>query len=73
WLNTQTMEREANQFAAELLMPDAVCLKLFNQYSQQSKVTSAAVARQMATDLFVSFDAMRWRLNELDLWQPRDK
>jgi uncharacterized protein DUF955 len=67
WLNERDMEREANQFAAELLMPVHICYELFEKYSRGSRATSAAIARQMATDTLVSFEAMKWRLNDLGL------
>jgi hypothetical protein len=73
WLNEREMEREANQFAVELLMPAHICFELFEKYSRRSRATSAAIARQMATDVLVSFEAMRWRLTELGLWLPRER
>ncbi len=73
WLNEREMEREANQFAAELLMPAHICYELFEKYSRGSRVTNAAIARQMATDTLVSFEAMKWRLNDLGLWAPRER
>jgi hypothetical protein len=73
WLNERDMEREANQFAAELLMPAHICHELFEKYSRRSRATSAAIARQMATDTLVSFEAMKWRLNDLGLWTPRER
>jgi uncharacterized protein DUF955 len=73
WLNEREMEREANQFAAELLMPAHICYGLFEKYSRGSRATSAAIARQMATDVLVSFEAMRWRLTDLGLWAPRER
>ena len=73
WLNEREKERQANQFAAELLMPAHICYELFEKYSRGSRATSAAIARQMATDMLVSFEAMKWRLNDLELQAPGER
>jgi Zn-dependent peptidase ImmA (M78 family) len=58
------MERQANRFAAELLMPEAVC-RAMRAYT----VSSRFLEHQLARDLLVSREAMRWRLRELG--EPR--
>jgi IrrE N-terminal-like domain len=73
WLNEREKERQANQFAAELLMPAHICYELFEKHSRRSRATSAAIARQMATDMLVSFEAMKWRLNDLGLQAPGER
>jgi hypothetical protein len=53
------MEKEANQFAAELLMPEAAVRALMERYGGR------ASARRLATEFLVSIAAMRWRLKNL--------
>ena len=55
------MEDEANQFAAELLMPEAACRALAQHYGRR------ASPRRLATDFLVSVAAMHWRLRQLGL------
>lgn len=55
------MEDEANQFAAELLMPEAACRVLAQHYGRR------ASPRRLATDFLVSVAAMHWRLKQLGL------
>ena len=61
------MEREANQFAAELLMPAVACgvsaERLGCQYSKRRQ----ALARRLAAEFLVSQEAMMWRLTDLNL------
>lgn len=63
----QEVEREANIFAAELLMPEHTCRAYAENYRSQFKVNKAAMTRRMANDFFVSVEAMRWRLIDLGL------
>ena len=58
---TVQMEDEANQFAAELLMPEAACRALAQRYGGRSS------PRRLATEFLVSVAAMRWRLKQLGL------
>lgn len=53
------MEAEANQFAAELLMPEAACNILFAHFGDR------ASPRRLATEFLVSQAAMRWRMADL--------
>lgn len=55
--DTRTYEREANRFAACLLMPEHVVRGLLHQYD------SEIVAERM----MVSTEALQWRLRELGL------
>jgi len=64
----QEQEREANLFAAELLMPAHACEELVRQYAQRFNMKSEVKARLLARDLFVSAAAMTWRLKELGLY-----
>ena len=64
----QEQEREANLFAAELLMPAHACEKLARQYAQRFNMKSEVKARLLARDFFVSAEAMTWRLKELGLY-----
>lgn len=65
---TSEMEREANCFAAELLMPAGACNAKAQQYVKQFGTERKVIARKLATDFFVSPEAMKWRLKELDLY-----
>ncbi len=58
-------EAEANQFAAEVLMPSGVCAKLINDFQRGSRVRESTLVRRLAGELLVSREAMRRRLNEL--------
>lgn len=67
----QEQERDANRFAAELLMPAHACEELVRQYAERFRAKSAVMARLLARDFFVSAEAMTWRLKELGLYtQP---
>ncbi len=55
------IEAEANQFAAELLMPEEGCRFLVQKFEGR------ASARRLAAEFLVSVAAMRWRLEELGL------
>jgi Zn-dependent peptidase ImmA (M78 family) len=59
--DTARMEDEANQFAAELLMPEAACRALAQHYGRR------ASPRRQATEFLVSVAAMHWRLKQLGL------
>jgi hypothetical protein len=64
------MEEEANQFAAELLMPETACRNLVDVYRSRYSNRRSVLARRMATDFLVSRLAMRWRLEHLGLGVP---
>jgi hypothetical protein len=61
-LSLPEMERQANRFAAELLMPEAVCRE-----GWEFTVPKRFLEHQLARDLLVSREAMRWRLRDLAL------
>ncbi len=64
---TPEMEREANRFAAELLMPSRACEALARHYAERYVTKSAVMARLLARDFFVSVGAMTRRLKDLRL------
>ncbi|WP_020471382.1 ImmA/IrrE family metallo-endopeptidase [Zavarzinella formosa] len=59
------MERQANLFAAELLMPAQVCVRLIEKYGRQGYAGARFLADQLSLDLLVSREAVRWRLKSL--------
>lgn len=61
----EQMEREANEFAAELLMPEPVVRELAGKLSADYQ--GEDLIWRMATDMLVSVAAMRWRLRALGL------
>lgn len=61
------MERQANRFAAELLMPEGVCRDLADRYSGKYGRVSRFLIHQIAGDLLVSREAIAWRLYTLRL------
>lgn len=63
----ERMEREADAFAAALLMPEAACRALFERHRENYGERRVVLARRMATDLLVSKSAMYRRLATLDL------
>jgi IrrE N-terminal-like domain len=69
-LSVGQMEREANGFAAALLIPKDACRKLVEVYQPRYANRRSVLARRMATDFLVSRLAMRWRLEDLGLGTP---
>jgi Zn-dependent peptidase ImmA (M78 family) len=65
-LSLPEMERQANRFAAELLMPEAVCREARKKYATRFGTTSRFLEHHLASDLLVSRDAVRWRLRNLN-------
>lgn len=60
------MERQANRFAAELLMPGKVCRARAEAFRKTYGVCSRATfAYHLASELVVSPEAMRYRLRDL--------
>lgn len=66
----EDMERQANRFAAELLMPEAVCRSLHARYAKRHGEAARFLIRHLAGDLLVSRDAIGWRLRHLGLIAP---
>jgi len=61
------MEREANRFAAELLMPEATCRRLHREAREQHAHSPRYLEHRIAGELLVSREAARWRLRSLKL------
>lgn len=61
------MERQANRFAAELLMPVEVCRAACGRFGQRFTTTARFLEHQLASELLVSREAVRWRLRSLKL------
>jgi IrrE N-terminal-like domain len=61
----EQMEREANEFAAELLMPETVVRALTDRHT--ADLRGEDLIWRMATDMLVSVAAMRWRFRNLGL------
>jgi Zn-dependent peptidase ImmA (M78 family) len=66
--NKYEMEREADFFAAELLMPRNACLKAATIFIEIGKNKKALINR-LATEFLVSFEAMRRRLEDLAVFE----
>lgn len=70
---TAAMEREANRFAAELLMPREVCLAMVSDLRKDHRIAPDSVlVHRLAADLLVSREAMRNRLVNLGIINGRD-
>ena len=73
------MERQANRFAAELLMPEATCRALFAEYAAKYGPIGRFLVHQLAGELLVSREAIAWRLFGLGLiaeppqWLAKDQ
>ena len=71
---TAAMEREANRFAAELLMPSQSCQSLASEFRcSYPDAPSAVLVHRLAADLLVSREAMRYRLRHLGVIHDRDE
>lgn len=66
-LSLPEMERQANQFAAELLMPESVCRAACVRNRARFGTTARFLEHHLASDLLVSREAARWRLRGLAL------
>jgi Zn-dependent peptidase ImmA (M78 family) len=60
-------ERQANRFAAELLMPEAVCRSAHENYVKRLRAPVRFLEHHLAADLLVSQKAVQVRLRELRL------
>ncbi len=67
--DTDDLEREANRFAAELLMPENVCRAREAEFRREDKDNGVCprgvLAYRLASELLVSREAMRYRLTSL--------
>jgi Zn-dependent peptidase ImmA (M78 family) len=61
------LERQANRFAAELLMPESRCRMLFDRYASRYGKTPRFLVHHLAGELLVSREAIAWRLYGLGL------
>ncbi len=61
------MERQANRFAAELLMPEEVCRALSGRFTRRYGPTGRFLVHHIASELLVSREAAAWRLYGLGL------
>jgi Zn-dependent peptidase ImmA (M78 family) len=67
-IDLKQMEFEADQFAAELLMPATICQSLVQRHlRRRSNIQRDALAIRLAPDLLVSKTAMERRLKSLGL------
>lgn len=60
-------EKEANQFAAEILMPASACIELINRYSQPFSGLRDFLSKRLASEFLCSKEAMTWRLSSLGI------
>jgi Zn-dependent peptidase ImmA (M78 family) len=72
------IERQANRFAAELIMPEMVCRALFDRYTERYGTTARFLVHHIAGELLVSREATAWRLHGLGLiekpnWLAKDR
>ena len=67
WEELAEMEREANHFAAVLLMPDSKVRRFCQDHRQRYQASEAFLIHHLASELLVSREAARWRLRELNL------
>jgi Zn-dependent peptidase ImmA (M78 family) len=61
------MERQANLFAAELLMPEEACRRIAAAALSRGGFSPAYLEHKLAGELLVSREAARWRIRGLNL------
>lgn len=66
-LSIEQLELEANQFAANILMPETVCKNLVEDYQKRFINPQPTLIRRLANEFLVSQEAMKWRLISLEL------
>ena len=66
-LSLPEMERQANRFAAELLMPEAVCREARDRFAGPFGPVARFLEHHLAGELLVSREAARWRLRGLGM------
>jgi Zn-dependent peptidase ImmA (M78 family) len=66
-ITQEQMEAEANQFAAEILMPEKACFALAERYCGRFGKKQEILARRLAPEFLVSKQAMKRRLFDLQL------
>jgi Zn-dependent peptidase ImmA (M78 family) len=62
FIGDEAVEREANQFAAELLIPEERCREMYQSFSQKYGTKFPVLTKRLATEFLVSAEAMKWRL-----------
>jgi Zn-dependent peptidase ImmA (M78 family) len=67
FIGNELVEREANQFAAELLVPEGICKLMYQSFSQKYGTKRQILTKKLATEFLVSTEAMKWRLAALKL------
>lgn len=67
FVGNDQVEREANQFAAQLLMPEVRCMEMYRLFSEKYGVQRPVLIKRLATEFLVSAEAMKWRLIALKL------
>lgn len=67
FVGNDQVEREANQFAAQLLMPEVRCKEMYQLFSEKYGVQRPVLIKRLATEFLVSAEAMKWRLIALKL------
>jgi Zn-dependent peptidase ImmA (M78 family) len=68
-LSLPEMERQANRFAAEVLMPEPICRMATDLYAARFRTPPRFLEHHLASDLLVSREAARWRLRSLSVTQ----
>lgn len=66
-IDVKQMEEEADQFAAELLMPASACFALAKKFRGRFGTKRDVLAKRLATEFLVSQEAMKRRLKYLQL------
>jgi Zn-dependent peptidase ImmA (M78 family) len=66
-LSLNWQEREANRFAAELLMPEPTVRALHDYYCERFGRSARFLEGHLAADLLVSRQAVQYRLADLGL------
>lgn len=66
-ISPEQLELEANQFAANILMPETACKNLVEDYQKRFFNPQPVLIRRLANEFLVSHEAIKWRLNSLGL------
>ncbi|WP_242051720.1 ImmA/IrrE family metallo-endopeptidase [Nostoc sp. FACHB-280] len=66
-IDEKEMEEEADQFAAELLIPTSACFALAKKFHGRFGKTRKVLAKRLSSEFLVSQKAMERRLQDLDL------
>lgn len=67
FIGNELAEKEANQFAAELLIPESRCKDVYRDFTKKYGVQRPVLIKRLATEFLVSAEAMKWRLMALKL------